>query len=312
MTATHTIATPTTTVPRLLTGDSTRSRATDRTDALWAEMQATLEEVDERSSSSASHGGTRIFGRDHDRALAELRAAQIALAQAWARSEADDAIETGGGGSGALSPSISLQSHQNSAGIVPDNTLEIRNLRSALADAGIAAGTPATAAAGGGGGGATGGAVPTGHNATGKGVGVGTTGAAAAAVTTTAAAAAGDHTDAGKSMAGGTAPTRPGSSGAGTSTGVGAGISGLGGISGIGGISSERLGAKLEQETQTDIQHARKRREANDRYFGRVDQGVRDVVARLEEVAAAMRAVEQETREIWGDGGGSVAGSAKA
>lgn len=59
----------------------------DRTDALWAEMQATLEEVELSAS-----GGTHVFGAEHDRKLLELRTAQIALAQAWARSEADDAI----------------------------------------------------------------------------------------------------------------------------------------------------------------------------------------------------------------------------
>ncbi len=62
---------------------------TDRTDALWAEMQATLEEVELSAS-----GGTRVFGPDHEQRLAELRQAQIALAQAWARSEADEAIGT--------------------------------------------------------------------------------------------------------------------------------------------------------------------------------------------------------------------------
>lgn len=57
----------------------------------------------------------------------------------------------------------------------------------------------------------------------------------------------------------------------------------------------------------------RKRREANDRYFQRVNQGVLDVVAKLEEVATAMRAVELESKEIWGDGEGeSVAGSSKS
>ncbi|SPQ20328.1 ba82bcd6-376c-48e5-b6a6-64666b84ae8c, partial [Thermothielavioides terrestris] len=69
------------------------TRATDRTDALWAEMQATLEAV-ELSSSERSGGAARVFGPDHERKLEQLRAAQIALAQAWARSEADEAIET--------------------------------------------------------------------------------------------------------------------------------------------------------------------------------------------------------------------------
>jgi hypothetical protein len=57
----------------------------ERTDALWAEMQNTLEEV-ELSASSWSH----VFGPGHSRALEELRTAQITLAQAWAKSAAED------------------------------------------------------------------------------------------------------------------------------------------------------------------------------------------------------------------------------
>ena len=67
---------------------SENQRQADRTDALWAEMQSTLEEV-ELSASNGAH----VFGPDHNRALEELRTAQISLAQAWARSEADDAID---------------------------------------------------------------------------------------------------------------------------------------------------------------------------------------------------------------------------
>ena len=169
------------------------SRATDRTDALWAEMQATLEEVELSAS-----GGTRVFGPDHDRKLGELRAAQIALAQAWARSEADEAIETTGG-------------------------MDMRSMRTAEDG--------------------------------------GKTAEAAGASTA------------------GTGSVRPGSSGA------------------AGG--QEKLGQKLEEETEVDILLARKRREANDRYFQRVNQGVLDVVAKLEDVAVAMRAVEQESKDIW-------------
>jgi len=77
----------------------------------------------------------------------------------------------------------------------------------------------------------------------------------------------------------GTGSVRPGSSGA------------------AGG--QEKLGQKLEEETEVDILLARKRREANDRYFQRVNQGVLDVVAKLEDVAVAMRAVEQESKDIW-------------
>lgn len=174
------------------------SRATDRTDALWAEMQATLEEVELSAS-----GGTRVFGPDHDRKLGELRAAQIALAQAWARSEADEAIETAG-------------------------AMDVKSLRTAE-DGGKA-------------------------------------------------------TDAAGASTAGTGSLRPGSSG------VGGGAGG-----------HERLGQKLEEETEVDILLARKRREANDRYFQRVNQGVLDVVAKLEDVAVAMRAVEQESKDVWAE-----------
>lgn len=161
-------------------------------------MQATLEEVELSAS-----GGTRVFGPDHDRKLGELRAAQIALAQAWARSEADEAIETTGG-------------------------MDMRSLRTAE-DGGKAA-------------------------------------------------------DAAGASTAGTGSVRPGSSGAG---------------GGAGG--QENLGQKLEEETEVDILLARKRREANDRYFQRVNRGVLDVVAKLEDVAVAMRAVEQESKDIWAE-----------
>lgn len=187
-------------------------RSADRTDALWAEMQATLEEVELSAS-----GGTHVFGPDHDRKLGELRTAQIALAQAWARSEADDAIGPG-------HRDVSLAGE------------DVRNL---------------------------------------KGTFLGERGKT------------GDGTDAARSTAG-TGSARPGSSANG----------------------AERLGAKLEEETEADILLARKRREANDEYFQRVNQGVIDVVARLEEVAVAMRAVEQESKDIWGENE-SVPGSVK-
>src|SRR5277367_5432359 len=59
-----------------------------RTDALWAEMQATLAEVE-----LSAARGTHFFGPEHSAALEELRKAQIALAQAWARSEADEIVD---------------------------------------------------------------------------------------------------------------------------------------------------------------------------------------------------------------------------
>ncbi|KAI0392554.1 hypothetical protein F5Y17DRAFT_459772 [Xylariaceae sp. FL0594] len=205
------------TVPRLASGDSTRTA--DRTD-VWAEMQATLEEAELSAS-----GGTHVFGPDHEQKLTELRAAQIALAQAWARGEADDAA----------------------AETVTQDT-EVRNFKGALGEmTAISAAVAAGAALG-------------------------------ATISAGTARGTADGTDAGRSTVG-TASARPGS----------------------GGVDGEHLGAKLEEETERDILLARTRREANDHYFSRVDQGVKDVVARLEEVANAMRAVEQETRGIWGE-----------
>ncbi len=189
----------------LLTAASTRSA--DRTDALWAEMQATLEEVELSAS-----GGTHVFGREHDHKLSELRTAQIALAQAWARSEADDAIAATPDGNPA-----------------PPAGDDLRNIMGNL---------------------------------------------------TEAPRAGADGTDAAKSTVG-TTSGRPESSSGG----------------------ADLLGAKLEEETEVDILMARKRREANDRYFQRVNQGVIDVVAKLEDVAVAMRAVEQESKDVWHESG---------
>lgn len=183
------------------------NRSNDRTDALWAEMQATLEEVELSASE-----GTHVFGPEHDQKLENLRSAQIALAQAWARSEADDVIET------AL--------RDNTASPAGD---EFRNLKGAMAE--------------------------------------------------TSKSGIGEGLEPAKSIAG-TASGRPVSSG--------------------GGVG-DRLGAKLEEETEVDIILARKRREANDEYFQRVNDGVIDVVAKLEQVAVAMRAVEQESKDLWNE-----------
>jgi septum formation topological specificity factor MinE len=200
------------------TADS--SRSADRTDALWAEMQATLEEVEVSAS-----GGTTIFGHEHDRKLEQLRAAQIALAQAWARSEADDAIETREGAS-------------------------------------TVAGGGAGTAAGGGGAGAMSGVTGDEMRPLAKSVG-------------------GDQAgpDVRSTTGGTTSIPRPGSS----------------------GRTAEKLGARLEEETKADILLARRRREANDQYFERVSGGVLDVIAKLEEVAKAMTAVEQESKSVWND-----------
>jgi septum formation topological specificity factor MinE len=55
-------------------------------DSQWVEMQNTLGEVEQSGASR----GANVFSSGHASALEDLRRAQIALAQAWARSEADD------------------------------------------------------------------------------------------------------------------------------------------------------------------------------------------------------------------------------
>lgn len=155
----------------------------ERTDALWAEMQNTLEEVELSASS-----GTHVFGPAHSRVLEELRAAQIKLAQEWAKSEAEDDL--------------------------PDS-----------ASSKASTGKP--------------------H--------------ATADILSAERRAKMSHSE--------------GSEGR----------------------------TQLEEDTQNDIALARKRREANDRYFQRVNKGVLDVVGKLEDVARAMKDVEMESKEIWGD-----------
>lgn len=183
------------------------TRSTDKTDALWAEMQATLEEVELSAS-----GGTHVFGPGHDRKLSELRSAQIGLAQAWARSEADE--------------SMRISSRDKP---IPPAGGELRNLRAAFIDP--------------------------------------------------AKSSVADGTDQAKSH----------------NKTSGEGIDGR-------HESTDPLGSKVAEETEMDIVLGRKRREANDKYFQRVNDGVIDVVARLEDVAVAMRAVEQESQDVWNDG----------
>ncbi|KAL1629714.1 hypothetical protein SLS56_005369 [Neofusicoccum ribis] len=174
------------------------------TDAIWAEMQNTLEEV-ELSALSGAH----VFRPGHSSALDELRVAQIALAQAWARSEAEEESGDDDGDDDAADARRAIASRP----------LGASNVLAADRDQKLGGGV-------------------------GAGAGTG----------------------------------RPRS---GTETSV---------------------KSQLEQDTENDIQLARKRREANDRYFQRVNAGVLDVVAKLEEVAKAMKGVEQESKEIWGDG----------
>jgi hypothetical protein len=57
--------------------------------------------------------------------------------------------------------------------------------------------------------------------------------------------------------------------------------------------------SQLEDETAQDIKLASERRAANEAYFKKVDQGVKEVVEKLEKVAEAMRGVEGESRSLW-------------
>ncbi|KAL8642645.1 MAG: hypothetical protein Q9228_000694 [Teloschistes exilis] len=63
----------------------------DRADALWAEMQATLADVELNAFNS-----THVFGAVHSAALDDLREAQMQLAQAWGRSGTEDDQSTKG------------------------------------------------------------------------------------------------------------------------------------------------------------------------------------------------------------------------
>ncbi|KAK7555716.1 hypothetical protein IWX49DRAFT_606515 [Phyllosticta citricarpa] len=169
-------------------------QSAERTDAIWAEMQNTLEEVE----LSAIHG-THVFRPGHSKALEDLRSAQIALAQAWAKTEAED--------------------EQQDAAAKREEARPLGTSNLLASDRSERLGTAAPVVTG-----------------------------------------------------------RPRSG------------------------TEASVKSQLEQDTENDILLARKRREANDRYFQRVNAGVLDVVAKLDEVAKAMKGVEQESKEIWGDG----------
>lgn len=171
-----------------------------RADAVWAEMQKTLADV-ELSAMNSSH----VFGATHAKALEDLRAAQLGLAQAWAKSEADEMVDEEFG------------RDENETDTVGQ----------------------------------------------GKGAFFG-------------------------------AQSKPGSKGHSRNASVASNVSG----------SGERAG-NMEEETERDIRLARRRREANDRYFKQVNRGVLDVVRKLDDVTTAMRRVEKESREIWNESSGS-------
>src|SRR5579871_3453560 len=64
----------------------------ERVEALWAEMQSTLAEV-ELSAAASGGGMNAVFGAGHSKALEGLRVAQVGLAKAWARSEGEEERE---------------------------------------------------------------------------------------------------------------------------------------------------------------------------------------------------------------------------
>ncbi|KAJ5297918.1 hypothetical protein PENANT_c012G03097 [Penicillium antarcticum] len=160
----------------------------DGSDAIWQEMQSALSEVELSAVTSEN-----VFGEKHSEALEDLRQKQLKLAQAWARSEADDEVADPSHDTASAKGSTARQRGTAETAIKDDAATE--------------------------------------HSA------------------------------------------------------------------GRGSVSHHTL----DEETEKDIIHARKRREANDRYFDRVNQGVLDVVAKVEEVAQAMRTVERESKDIWSD-----------
>nr|POE77637.1 hypothetical protein CFP56_09284 [Quercus suber] len=78
---------------------------------------------------------------------------------------------------------------------------------------------------------------------------------------------------------------------------------GSGGTKGSGGKGGRGGASRLEDETAQDIRLASERRAANEAYFRKVDGSVKDVVARLQVVAEAMKGVEGESRSLWSESG---------
>lgn len=67
-------------------------------------------------------------------------------------------------------------------------------------------------------------------------------------------------------------------------------------------------GKENEDMDDDDILEARRRREANEKFFQRVKEGVVDVVGKLEAVAGAMGKVEKESRDIWSSSDSRISG----
>ncbi|KAG5988298.1 hypothetical protein E4U52_006714 [Claviceps spartinae] len=164
-------------------GQSGSSPSTVKADALWAEMQNVLEGADMSAS-----GGSNVFSQEHSQKLSDLRSAQIGLAQAWARSEADEVTVMGIRATMAFSGGRDLNSDLTS--LVGSGPYQVQRMRT--------------------------------------------------------------------------------------------------------NDEENLLEPDLTGKPEIDIILGRKRREANDRYFQRVNDGVIDVVAKLKDVTVAMHAVERE------------------
>ncbi|KAG6104323.1 hypothetical protein E4U14_005768 [Claviceps sp. LM454 group G7] len=164
-------------------GQSGSSPSTAKADALWAEMQNVLEGADMSAS-----GGSNVFSQEHSQKLSDLRSAQIGLAQAWARSEADEVTVMGIRATIAFSGGRDLNSDLTS--LVGSGPHQVQRMRT--------------------------------------------------------------------------------------------------------NDEENLLEPDLTGKPEIDIILGRKRREANDRYFQRVNDGVIDVVAKLKDVTVAMHAVERE------------------
>lgn len=175
-----------------------------RAEGSWAEMQNTLEEVELSAS-----GGTSAFSAEHGKALEELRKAQIALAQAWARGEAED-----DGADEILGEDAEEKSRAalGAGKVLGDGQAHVGSKRSAR--------------------------------------------------------------DKSENPANTQLPS-------------------------------------LNEETVNDILLARKRREANDRYFEKVNKNVIDVIQKLDVVAKKMRGVELEAQDLW-DSQSSLGSSSRA
>ncbi|EFQ96746.1 hypothetical protein MGYG_08671 [Nannizzia gypsea CBS 118893] len=172
--------------------DAAPPRPAEGADALWDQMQSALAEVE-----LAATGGSRMFGTYHPDLVESLRAKQLALAQAWGRTEGEEVPNNSNNGN----------SSNNSSGNSGNNN----------------------------------------HN-----------------------------------------NNNNSSSGANTA---------------VMEIEQNKPREVLDEKTEKDITHARKRREANDRYFERVSNGVLDVVAKLEDVAETMREVADKSKEVWAESG---------